>query len=153
MSWADAVAYCRWLTVGTSRIYRLPDEREWEKAARGGLHQCEYPWGNDIDPSLANYDALGTCRVRTFGANGYGIHEIVGNVWEWCADWYQPDYYRHSPRSSPRGPAAGTEKVLRGGSIDGSSRTLRIPYRHWMVPQRRSSDIGFRCARDARRAG
>jgi len=148
VNWDSAVAYCNWLSAKTGKTYRLPTEAEWEKAARGGLDGCDYPWGDSIDASLANYDTRDTCRVRSFAANGYGLHEIVGNVWEWCADWYAADAYASSPRRSPRGPAGGSDKVLRGGSIDGSARTLRISYRHWTAPQRRSSDIGFRCVRD-----
>jgi serine/threonine-protein kinase len=143
VTWFDADAYARW--AGR----RLPTEAEWEKAARGGLAGFEYPWGDGIDPTRANYNASGTCPVRSYDPNGYGVHEIVGNVWEWCSDWYAADAYRTSPRTNPTGPPTGADKVLRGGSIDGSIRTVRIAYRHWMSPHRRSSDIGFRCALDA----
>lgn len=126
VSWNDAIAYCAW--AGR----RLPSEAEWEYAARGGIRGARYPWG-DAEVDAGGWRAnifqgefpqrnsgedgwLTTAPVRTFEPNGYGLWQMVGNVWEWCSDWFDPRYYSRSPGADPRGAARGNARVLRGGS-------------------------------------
>ena len=111
VSWYGARAYARW------RGKRLPTEAEWEKAARGGVEGQKCVFGNDLDASKANVAGLHrTLPVGTYPPNGLGLHDMVASVWQWCNDWYDPNYYRNSPFRNPQGPEDGSEKVIRGGS-------------------------------------
>ena len=119
----DAIAYCEWLSGQHQRLFRLPTEAEWERAARGGIDGQRYPWGNVLDPNQCNFltDAAakrsrGTRPTGTYPPNAFGLYDVIGNVWEWVADWYGADYYAAGAARDPRGPESGTRRVVRGGA-------------------------------------
>ena len=119
ISWSDAVAYCEWLSGVSACRYRLPTEAEWERAARGGLEGKLFPWGDDPPTSRPGYATrwlTGPERVGRSSANAFGLHEMCENVHEWCSDWFDADFYQHSPERNPLGPETGTRRASRGGS-------------------------------------
>jgi formylglycine-generating enzyme len=150
-SWFDAVAYCGWLSAGTGKHYRLPSEAEWERAARGGLEGKLYPWGDAPLESLLNYATRWRSAPEPVGRaerNGYGLFDIGANVHEWCADWFDADYYRVSPERNPQGPPEGTRRASRGGSWRHATKVSRCAARSSIPPEFQYADYGFRVARD-----
>ena len=154
VSFEDAVEYCAWLSGASGRPFRLPSEAEWEKAARGGLERRRYPWGDDIDLSLANFaphpqhrTGRGTCAVRLHPPNACGVYGMAGNVWDWVNDWYDPGYYLDADPVGPVGPGSGALRVVRGGAwTNADVNYLRCAYRHPVPPDTYSYSIGFRVA-------
>ena len=149
VSWNDTQEYINKLNQKTGQKYRLPTEAEWEYAARSGGRSEKYSVGNDID-SVAWYNSNSGDKTHPVGqkeANGLGLYDTSGNVWEWCQDWYDSDYYRKSPRNNPRGADSGQYRVLRGGSWDHEPQVLRASHRGGTTPNYRSSDFGIRLVR------
>ena len=150
VSWGDALAYCE--HYGLS----LPTEAQWEYAARGPDSRI-FPWGNEWDGSRLCWWEKPDPRHQTLpvgsfvqGASWCGALDMAGNVGEWCADWYQENYYKNAPSKNPPGPSSVEFKVLRGGSwLDDNPRLFRCAYRNYFysVPDYRSIYSGFRCAR------
>src|SRR5262245_44503067 len=152
VSWFDAVAYCEWLGQRSGKPYRLPTEAEWERAARGGLESKLYTWGDEPPTAQPRYNELWRRGPEPCGqrpSNGFGLYDISENVHEWCADWYDADYYSVSPLGNPQGPATGVRRASRGGSWRHQIKISRVSARSSIPPEFRYSDYGFRCALSA----
>ena len=161
ISWDEAIALCRKLSElpaekAAGRVYRLPTEAEWEYACRGGLplpftsgvslssreanFNGNYPYGGaERGPYLER-----TTKVGSYPPNPFGLYDMHGNVWEWCADFYERTYYRNSPRYDPPGPSHGSLRVVRGGSCYNIGRFCRAAYRFGVSPANRDIDVGMR---------
>ena len=155
ISWHDAVAFTKWLSNKTGRTFRLPTEAQWEFAARSGGKNEQWAGTSDLS-TLSKYAWFGYNaeeKTRAVGQklpNDLGFHDMSGNVWEWCHDWYDDHYYSSSPRHDPQGPAVGTTRVLRGGSWISIPATARAANRDWSYPSSKTSIYGFRVAMPAR---
>ncbi|CAN5414083.1 hypothetical protein BH09PLA1_BH09PLA1_22000 [soil metagenome] len=159
VTWHDAQAFCEWLSAREGRTYRLPTEAEWEYAARAGTRD---PFANGASIGTGDANFNGTTRygagtvgsyrattvaVRGFEPNPWGLHDMCGNVWEWCSDWY--GRYPIEPTINPQGPSTGSVKLARGGSWANAPEYCRAAYRFGGNPEASYSTVGFRCVMEA----
>lgn len=149
VSWSDANEFSKWAGK------RLPTEAEFEKAARGGNNQSKYPWGNhEPDNTICNFgkqaiDVPPTTEVKAFPPNAYGLYDMAGNVWNWCADNFSERYYAESEVSNPKGTKTGITKIRRGASFNIiQTFRLRCANRGAFMPDNFAINIGFRCVKD-----
>ncbi len=147
VSWHDAAAFCEWFGGKAGLICALPTEAQWEKATRGTDGRT-YPWGEEpIKPGLANINGyIGkTSPVGSYAVRSpFGLLDCIGNVWEWCSDWYAADYYAFAPEQDPKGPEHGTLRTIRGGSWRSSPFRGTCAHRCYYHPSIRSDRHGFR---------
>jgi sulfatase modifying factor 1 len=149
-SWFDAAAFCEWLSAISGRKYRLPTEAEWESAARGGVERQPYSWGNTPPEDLPDYASrwrTGPEIVGLYAPNPYGLFNMGDNVHEWCADWYDANYYGRSPERNPKGPERGSRRASRGGAWRHHIKVSRCAARSSIPPEFKYADYGFRVAR------
>lgn len=150
VSWFEAVKYCEWLSANSGRKYRLPTEAEWERAVRQGREGLLYSWGDESPSSRPDYIRRWTGSItgpRAVGEeppNVYGLYDLGDNVHEWCADWFQADYYCASPERNPPGPASGQRRASRGGSWRHQIKVSRCAARAGIPPSFQYADYGFR---------
>lgn len=155
VNWTEAKQFCEWLSREDGRRFRLPTECEWEKAARGGLSEKLFPWGNEDPTDLACWNRweceFGVQAVMSYPPNAYGLYDMVGNVWEWCQDAYLDDAYAlyslENPVIDPAGHDGNPLRVRRGASWNvGESFRLRVANRGAMPLEQRWPNLGFRIA-------
>lgn len=149
VSWNDSQNFINQINSQGTYTFRLPTEAEWEYAARSGGNKEKYSGGDDVD-SVAWYSSNSNGKTHEVGTklpNGIGIHDMSGNVWEWCSDWYTGDYYSTSPTNNPQGPSSSNSRVARGSSWGGDSNHVRTTYRDSNSPDSTIDSLGLRLLR------